>query len=404
MGRPALTGLSMSSMSTTDPRPYGDIRIIDLTGQLGAYCTRLFADLGAEVIRVEPLDGGRDRAAMPLMPGGGSVAFEFLNLNKKSVALDLASAAGRAVLQDLIAASAVVVWQPGAATALADILAVPGARVVTAISHFGLTGPYAHFVGCDLVDQALGGIAWLSGTMGQPPLRLAGEQSIFVASLYAAAATALALWHCETEGVGHVVDVSAQEAIAHSLQNAPQAWDLEGHVAVRGGEGIRDATESAFRCKDGYVFLAAPLALSASWSGLLAWMRDESFDGLETLLAPEWRDRPIRATVAMKQTFRTLFERFVASWSKAELAAEALRRKIVMAPVSRVADLAQDPQLVFRRFFQKVPVHGLGREVAMPGPPYRLSEPVWRIGRPAPRLGEDNHAIFGAAAPRRASQ
>ena len=386
-------------MNASDPRPYSGIRVIDLAHELGSYCTRLFADLGAEVIRLEPPGGAVDRSRPPLAPGAGGIPFAFLNVNKKSVTLDTRSDAGLAVLRDLIGAAQVVVWEPGsgAGIALADILAVPGTRVVTAVSHFGLTGPYAGFVGCDLVDQALGGIAYLSGEAGRPPLRLAGDQSIFVASLYAAAATALALWDAEATGTGHVIDVSAQEAIAHSLQNAPQAWDLEGHISVRGGEGIRDATENAFRCKDGYVFLAAPLSLSASWSGLLAWMKDEGFDGRDTLMATEWADRPTRATAPMKQAFRALFERFVAERSKAELSAEALRRKIVMAPVSRIADLPQDPQLVFRRFFHKLPMPGLGRDMAMLGAPYRLSEPVWQLNRAAPLPGEDNDAVLGAA-------
>jgi benzylsuccinate CoA-transferase BbsE subunit len=395
----------MKTMQAADPRPYGAIRIIDLTRELGSYCTRLFADLGAEVIRVEPLSGGTDRRRSPNLPGAdattfGGIPFAFLNVNKKSVVLDIAAPSGRAVLNELIATAQIVVHEPGpdSGIALADILAVPGTRVVTSISHFGLTGPYAHFVGCDLVDQALGGIAWLSGEAARPPLRLAGDQSIFVASLYAAAATALALWHTESHGFGHVVDVSAQEAIAHSLQNAPQAWDLERLISVRGGEGIRDATESAFVCKDGYVFLAAPLSLSASWSGLLAWMKEDRFDGLDILLGDDWKDRPTRATAPMKETFKILFERFVADRTKAELAAEALRRKVVMAPVSQIADIPQDPQLLFRRFFRKVAIPGLGREVALPGAPYRLSEPVWQIERAAPRLGEDNDAILGGAA------
>lgn len=389
-----------------DPRPYSTIRIIDLTHELGSYCTRLFADLGAEVIRVEPPSGAADRRRPPIVgevggSGLGGIPFAFLNLNKKSVTLDATATQGQAVLRDLIAGAQVVVWEPGSGLGVefAEILAVPGARVATAVSHFGLTGPYADFVGCDLVDQALGGLAWLSGEAGQPPLRLAGEQSLFVASLYAAAATALALWDLEARGTGHVIDVSAQEAIAHSLQNAPQAWDLEGHISVRGGEGIRDATENAYRCKDGYVFLAAPLALSASWSGLLAWMEDEGFDGLADLRMPAWADRPTRATAAMKQHFRTLFERFVAGRTKAELAAEALRRKIVMAPVSRIADLPQDPQLLFRRFFQTVPMPGLGREILVPGAPYRLSEPLWRLDRAAPALGADDDTAPGTTQP-----
>lgn len=387
--------------------PYEGVRIIELTGQLGSYCSRLFADLGAEVIRVEAPGGRADRRSEPRLPNGTSLPFEFLNINKKSIALDIDSDAGKRVLRDLIGAASVVLWQPGAEPGidLPEILAVPGARVVTAISHFGLTGPYADFASCDLVDQALGGIAWLSGTADREPLRLAGRQSIFVASLYAAAATALALWDCERTGTGHVIDVSSQEASAHSLQNALQAWDLESHVSSRGGEGIRDATEHAFRCKDGYVFLAAPLALSASWTGLLAWMEEEDFDGHAQLQNPAWADRSTRATEPMKQTFRTLFERFVVDRTKAELAAEALRRKIVMAPVSTVADLPQDPQLLFRGFFQTLPAPSFGRDITVPGAPYQLSEPIWQLRRAAPQPGEDTDAILepGAGHLRRAA-
>jgi benzylsuccinate CoA-transferase BbsE subunit len=382
-------------METQEDRPYGGVRILDLTLELGSYTTRLFADLGAEVIRVEPPAGRADRLRPPVQTGAdaaicGGIPYAFLNLNKKAVRVDIGTPAGRAVLTDLIAASQVVVYQPDAiGIDLADILAVPGARVVTAVSHFGMTGPYAGFVGCDLVDQALGGIAWLSGEPGRPPLKLAGEQSFFVTSLYAAAATALALWDLEQRGSGHVLDVSAQEAIAHSLQNALQVYDLEGQVMKRGGEGVRDATEAAFACKDGYVFLAAPLSLSVSWNGLLGWMKDEGFDGLNRLLEDDWKDRPTRATAAMKAEFRPLFERFVANKTKAELSAEALRRKLVMAPVSRIADLPTDPQLLFRRFFQKAPMPNRQADVIFPGAPYRLSEPLWRIDRPAPRLDDD---------------
>jgi benzylsuccinate CoA-transferase BbsE subunit len=393
-------------MEAKESRPYSGVRIIDLTHELGSYCARLFADLGAEVIRIEPPRGRQDRRRPPTAAGldaagFGGVPYAFLNLNKKSVTIDLKTPSGLAVFRDLVEASQVVVYEPGEDDVpLAEILAIPGRRVVTAVSPFGLSGPYAHFVGCDLVTQALGGIAWLSGEPGAPPLRLAGEQSLFVASLYAAAATALALWHSEEQGASHVLDVSAQEAIAHSLQNTLQVYDLEGQVASRGGEGVRDATESAFVCQDGYVFLAAPLSLSASWSGLLAWLTEAGFDGVARLREADWQNRPTRATAAMKREFRAMFERFIADKTKAELAAEALRRKIVMAPVSRIADLQLDPQLLFRRYFKKVALPGLGREVAFPGAPYRLSHPVWKVDRPAPRLGEHNDELLGAGAAR----
>lgn len=393
-----------------DSQPYRGVRVLDLTRELGAYCTRLFADLGAEVIRVEAPGGRSDRRHPPAIPGTdhgsfGGVPFAFFNVNKKSVVIDVQTSSGREVIRDLVASSQIVVYEVAkdGDFAIADILGVPGSRVVTAVSYFGLTGPYRDFTGSDLVAQALGGIAWLSGEPDKPPLQLAGQQSLFVTSLYAAAATAIALWHCETSGTGHVIDVSAQEAIAHSLQNANQVYDLEGRISSRGGEGVRDATENAFLCKDGYVFLAAPLALSASWNALLGWMKEERAEGLHRLLTPDWADRPTRATAAMRIEFRTLFERFIAGKTKAELSAEALRRRIVMAPVSRIADLECDPQLVFRRFFQKVAVPGLG-EVAFPGAPYRLSEPLWRIRRGATRPGEDNETVLGTVSNRQSRE
>lgn len=380
----------------TDPttaRPYEGVRIIDLTRELGGYCGRLFADLGAEVIRVEPPAGLRDRSTQPMAADGAGIPFRFFNLNKKSVTLDISIPEGLATFHDLVAAAQVVLYEAGddRDAMLAAIAAVPGARVVTVFSWFGLTGPFAGHVGCDLVAQALGGIAWLSGEPGKPPLQLAGSQSLFVTSLYAAAATAISLWDTERTGASHMLDVSAQECIAHSLQNAVQVYDLEGRISSRGGEGTRDATESAFVCADGYVFLAAPLALVASWGGLLAWMTEEGHPGVARLREPDWQDRSLRATEPMKIEFRALFEDFVRTKTKAELRDVALARKICMAPVSRIADLQDDPQLVYRRFFGVLP-----DGTAIPGAPYRLSEPLWRIERDAPAAGQDNAAILGA--------
>jgi benzylsuccinate CoA-transferase BbsE subunit len=272
-----------------EQRPYDGLRVIDLTRELGAYATRLFADLGAEVIRVEAPGGSPDRGK-PAAPGlGGDVRFAFLNANKKSVALEAGTEAGRAVLAELVATAQVVVAEGAEASALLPLLlSVPGARVVTVVSHFGLDGPYAGYLGSDLVTQSLGGITWLSGEPDAPPLRLGGGQSGFVASLYAATATALALHDIEANGGGsHLLDVSAQECIAS------------------------------------------------------------------------------------------------------------------------ISDLPLDPQLVFRRFFRDVPHPSLGRPLRFPGAPFRLSEPVWRIDRPAPaRPGEHDEELLrraGPAAPRTAA-
>jgi benzylsuccinate CoA-transferase BbsE subunit len=377
-------------------QPYDGLRIVDLTGELSAYATRLFADLGAEVIMVEPPNGRPDRGRDPL-PGGegyGGAPFIFLNAGKKSVVIDWHSPAGMEALASLVTTAQVVVVEVDAKYLLPRIIAVPGNRVVAVVSHFGLDGPYADYSSCDLVTQSLGGIAWLSGIPGEPPLRLPGEQTTMVTSLYTAAATALAVWDLETHDHGHLIDVSAQECIAHSLQNAPQVWDLERRILSRGGEGIRDATEDLFACADGHVFLAAPLSLPMSWKAVAAWMLESGDPACARLEDPDWMNRPWRATAAAKAEFRAIFERFTADKTRSEMRDQALRRKIVMAPVSRVGDLSEDPQLIFRQFFAAVDHPALGRSLRFPGAPYRLSEPVWSTGA-APRLGEHDAEFNG---------
>ncbi len=373
----------------TDERPFDALRVIDLTHDLGAYAARLFADLGADVNRVEPPPGRADRGVAAAPGLGGDARFSFLNANKRSIGVDLGSAAGRSVLRDLVASAGAVLLDGQEAALLPVVLAVPGARVVTLVSHFGLDGPYAGYLGSDLVTQALGGIAWMSGEPDGPPLRIAGGQAGMVASLYAAVATAVALHDIEANGgAAHLLDVSAQECIAHSLQNAVQVWDLEGRISTRGGIGTRDATEQVLPCLDGHVFVASTLSIPASWKAILAWLQEAGHPGGQRFAEPDWADREARMTGPMHKEFRRVFGSFVAPQTAAALRAEALARKIILAPVSRVADLAADPQLAFRRFFHDVPHPALGRALRFPGAPCRLSEPVWRVDRPAPSAGE----------------
>jgi len=352
-------------MASAQTRPYSGLRILDLSQALGAYATRLFADLGADVVRVSAPDD----------PPQGSPGSYFLNSRKTVVSID-DDQHGQVALADLVGQSQVIVYEADERRSwMLPLLTSSLANgVITVVSHFGLSGPYAQYAGCDLVDQAVGGIAWLTGEVGKPPLRLGGEQSAIVASIYAAAASAAALWDVETRGGRHIIDVSAQEAIAHSLQNTIQMYDLTGIVVERGGKG-RDAMEGIFKCADGYVFLAAPPFMGDQWKQILAWMAETSFADRSQLDGPEWDSRESRASAECRFRFRQVFESFLADKRRGGITQEAIARKILIAPVSTVADLPADPQLMFRSFFYSMPY--LGRSVLSPGAPYRLSEPVW---------------------------
>jgi benzylsuccinate CoA-transferase BbsE subunit len=365
-------------------RPFSGITILDLTHRYGRYTGKLFADLGATVIRVEPPGGLGDRSAGE----ADDPRFAFLNANKKSVVVDFESEGGRQVLDALVARAALVLVERDGPlyTGIAALRAANPSIVVTAISPYGMTGPLADAPASDLILQAAGGIAWMSGRIEREPLALPFSQATMVVSVYAATVSAIALHHSETTGTGHLIDVSAQECIAHSLQNAIQVYDLEGRVSIRGGEGTRDATEDIFACRDGFVFLASPLSLGTSWKSLVAWMNEIGDEAGAYFAAPRWSDREWRLTREAREDFRENFTRFTMKFDKQALAREAIARRIVMAPVARIGDVLQDPQLAHRDFFTGT-VSADGRTLRFPGAPYKLSAPVWRTDR-APKLGE----------------
>jgi benzylsuccinate CoA-transferase BbsE subunit len=382
-------------MAEPDPvRPFTGIRILDLTHKFGRYAPRLFADLGAEVIRVEPPGGLPDRVRATGPVPVEAFGFAFLNAGKNSIVLDLETNQGLSQMADLVKSAQIVFLERGAPLAdkIAWVRSANPDAVVTIISPYGLDGPLEQAPANDLSVQAAGGIAWLSGRPGEPPLRLPFDQSTMVTSVYAAVATSVALMDAEAEGNGHLIDVSAQECIAHSLQNALQVYDLERRVSHRGGEGTRDASEDIFACKDGTVFLAAPPGSSSSWVSLNTWLKECDDPAAAEFAEPRWLDRRWRNTAEAKQIFRRYFEAFIATRTRQELLQESLKRRVVLAPVNRVSDVLDDPQLAYRNYFVQVAEAGSDRHITFPGAPYKLSEPVWRTS-PAPSLGQHDESF-----------
>jgi benzylsuccinate CoA-transferase BbsE subunit len=374
-------------------RPFDDVRVLDMTYDLGRYVGRLFADLGALVTRIEPPGGLPDReSAMSrdaLAREPAVYEFEFLNAGKQSRVLDLQTDNGRAEFGALAKVAQVILLERGGPlyNEIDWLKSLSPSIVVTSVSPFGRTGPWADAAATDLTLQAAGGIAWLSGRIDDAPLRLPGSQATMISGVYAAVATSLALHDAKATGRGHVVDVSAQECIAHSLQNSIQMWDFEKKISMRGGEGTRDATEDMFACKDGLIFLAAPRSLGVSWNALVAWIRETGHPAGEVLSEERWANRVWRLTREAKHILRETLESFMRQYNKEELTQEALKRKIVMGPVSTVLDLLEDPQLRHRQFFESVALTHLNAITRFPGAPYRLSEPVWSV-TPAAPLGQ----------------
>ncbi|GHU37067.1 CoA transferase [Betaproteobacteria bacterium] len=371
---------------TIQTPPYQGIRILDMTYRYGLYAGKLFADLGAEVIRLEPPEGLPDRVRTP----EAEQRFTFLNANKKSVVFDFSSPRAGELLDALLASAKVVFVERGGPLydRAEQIRAAMPQLVITAISPYGMTGPLADAPASDLVLQASGGIAWMSGRIDREPLALPFVQATMVPSIYAATVTAIALNHLETSGQGHLIDVSVQECIAHSLQNAIQVWDLERRISVRGGEGTRDAAEDIFPCRDGFVFLSSPTRVGNSWNSLIAWITEIEHPAGTFFSQERWLDREWRTTKDAREEFRAVFTTFSTLFDKEELTRQAIARRIVMGPVNRVSDVIADPQLAYRDFFTQVEMES-GRRIRFPGAPYKLTPQVWVTGR-APTLGEHN--------------
>jgi len=365
-------------------RPFDDVKILDMTHDLGRYVGRLFADLGAEVTRIEPPGGLPDRQASEDPADPRHYAFQFLNASKGSRQLDPRADADRAEFVRLAGQAAVLLLERGGPfyDELDWLRSIAPSAVITSVSPYGRTGPWADAPANDLALQAAGGIAWLSGRPGEPPLRLPEGQATMITGVYAAVATSMALRDALASGRGHVVDVATQECIAHSLQNSIQVWDYEKKISMRGGEGTRDASEDMFACKDGLIFLAAPRSLGVSWNALVAWIRETGHPAAQELSSERWNDRVWRLTGEARRLLRETLETFTTQYTKEELTREALARKIVMGPVSTVRDVLSDPQLAHRAYFQSVAVDG--RPTPFPGAPYRLSEPVWSVAPAAP--------------------
>jgi benzylsuccinate CoA-transferase BbsE subunit len=369
------------------------IRVIDMTDRSCVYATKVLADLGAEVIRIEPPGGDPMRKQPPLDDiTGRSLFHAFMNVNKRSVTLDLETRDGQESLRRLIGTSQIVLesFKPGHLDRLGLGYAtfadkVPG-HVWTSVTAFGSTGPYAAWSADDLVIQAMGGLLTLTGLPDREPLRLFGEQTSYIAGLHASSGTLIAYWHGLATGEGQHVDVSIQECVAHTLENAIQFYTAEGFVRAR-TKGRAEPGAGVFPCSDGEIFLMASLSMiSSSWHNLVALMTAENIPGSAELLDPKWTDPAWRKTPEAREIAGQIISRFTASRTKNQVYDLTQQHRILSAPMNKVGDLFENAQLKFLNWFVDQP-WDRQRTATWPGTPVRLSE--------TPRLSPGHIAAAG---------
>ena len=205
------------------------LRILDLTDLKGAMCAKLFGDMGADVLKIEPPEGDATRRIGPFLDGQPhlerSLLFWFYNTSKRGITLDLNQQAGQELAKQLAAKADVLVESaaPGTLARLGlgydELKQLNPNLVLTSITPFGQTGPYQSYRSSDIVAEALGGMIWTNGFPDEPPLHAMGLQAYHSASFFAAIGTLLALLTRDSLGEGQWVDVSIQEAVAGAVEH-----------------------------------------------------------------------------------------------------------------------------------------------------------------------------------------
>lgn len=381
------------------------LRVLDMSGPLGNYATKLFADLGADVLLIEPLDGNPTRDEPPFGAGMArerSLTFAYQNTNKRSVCIDFEAPLGREILLRLAGTADLLVEDrpPGDLARLGlapDELIRRNERLtVTSITPFGQTGPYADHAHSDIVCLALGGLLWMGGYDDGPPVMAAGNQAYMAGNLFGAVASMVAITHAELTGQGQWVDVSVQESVTLALENAAQTWDLERTIRRRYGGTQRQAGFGLFPCADGDVFLlAGGIGGNRFWPNLVDWMQADGVPDVAELRDEQWGDPAFLSQQSTMDRFWEIFVGFASDKNMQDLYHESQRWRVPLCPINRPSDVLVSRQLIERQFFVDAPLPGdPGSSCLMPGAPYRLSETPWSLRSVAPALGQHTAEIL----------
>ncbi|MEE3167400.1 MAG: CoA transferase [Chloroflexota bacterium] len=386
-------------------------RVLDLTDERGLLAGKILADLGADVVQIEPPGGNPARNIGPFYGDDPqpekSLFWWAYAANKRSITLDLEQKDGQALLKKMVAEADFLVesFAPGYLDTLGlgyDVLAEINPKLVmVSITPFGQDGPYSNYQATDIVGMALGGFMYLTGDDDRAPVRISFPHFYLHGGAAGATAAMLAHTYRITSGQGQYVDVSCQQAVAKTLAHAPQIWDIEGAILKRMGVYRQTSGENRVRinwpCKDGYVnYMVQGGSVAYSTRALLEWMKEDSFDTAD-LDAIDWEKMGYGAITPelMSQLGEPLGD-FFKGHTRAELVQGSLDRRILLFPVATPSALQDHSQLEARGYFKELEHPELGATVQYPGAFVKSGdgEDIAGIYRRPPLIGEHNTVIF----------
>jgi len=378
------------------------IRVLDLTREPGFLAGKLLAELGADVVKVEPPEGDPARRRPPFRDGivdpDRALVWLALNTSKRGITLALDRPRGRDLFLRLVARADVVVDTPGAHAIGWEELRRQNPRLVhVVVTPFGEDGPYARWRGSDLTAVATSGNLFSTGDPDRPPLRCTMPVSYYHGSIEAAVAVVFALIARERTGAGQHVDVALQEAMVMPNIGTAAMYAMTGNRGARAGAFMRQersVMREIWPCKDGFVSFALRGG-PARIPGLVAMVRymDEHGMASDTLKAIDWtRYNHNLLTQEQVDALSAEFGAFFGTKTMGELYHAACERNLMLAPINDAREIVASRQLAARDFF--VDVDAPGGPLRHPGA-FAISNAT-RIGirRPAPRLGEHTAEVL----------
>ncbi|MCW5653376.1 CoA transferase [Hydrogenophaga sp.] len=379
------------------------IRILDLTHALaGPFCSQVLADHGADVIKVEPLEGDFFRRVGPFRDDdqqhhyGG--LFQACNRNKRSIAINLKHPDGQATLKTLVGQADALVenYRAGVLDKLGlgyeSLRAIRPALVYTSVRGFGDrsggASPYMDWPAFDIVAQAMGGWMGITGEDAQHPVKVGGGAGDTVSGLFAAFGTMAALWHARDTGEGQYVDVAMTDSILALSEMVVSQFSYRGVSPRPAGNGIPGlAPFGTIRVKDGIIAIAAPhdpqFRLLCELIGMPGLLTDPRF----TTESLRWENN---------DALRALIESFTGTRTKLELR-ELFGGRIPFSPIYEAAEIFADPHFTIRGMLPQVEHPGSSTPVAVPGVPVKLSRTPGGVRHRAPLLGEHTRDVLSEA-------
>jgi crotonobetainyl-CoA:carnitine CoA-transferase CaiB-like acyl-CoA transferase len=372
------------------------ITVLDLADEKASFCSKVLADMGARVIKIEKPGGHSSRTIGPFLKDTPhpekSLFFWYHNTNKLGITLNLEHEAGRAIFCRLLKNTDIVVetFPPGYLRELEldfESLGKINPRVIlVSVTGYGQDGPRQHLKSCDLIASAMGGQMYVSGAPTTPPLKPFGEQSFYSASLFAVIGILLALRKRRRTGKGAHIEISLQETVVSTLEHVMVRYFSNHVIPTRQGKCSWNHEFCVFPCKDGFMLLT----LFRQWETFVALLGGEGM--ADDLLDEKWNVEQYR--LHHLDHIIEVVTRWAQTHTKEELFEVGQAMGFPWAPISTLREVTESPQLKERGFFVPVAHPELGMVIPYPRLPYQYTPPISMNQRRAPLIGEHNSLIF----------